>query len=107
MVRDFDTYAFRFALDGAPDSRRIVYLLRKDFVTPQDCFYEDDEEHVPHWHQDTARAMTWGRMAGPLDLVLGPTDYARYAALADACQNRFMSLVIRDSVARMLQTPSV
>lgn len=74
----FDTFAFRFTTeDGKPP---IIYLLRKDFDTPQDCFFEGK---VPHWDDPLTKHMTWGNVAGPINLKLAQEEYAYYVGLVE------------------------
>lgn len=99
MAGHIDTFALRFSRQGDPEARKLVFLLRRDFTTPQDCFYEGD---VPHWEQADWARKTWGEIGGPLDLCLCPEQYDYYAQLAEECKTRFMSDVVEGRAKRLV-----
>lgn len=95
-----DTFAFRFSRYGSVEARKIIFLVQSDFKTPQDAFYEGD---VPHWENAETRTLTWGRMAGPMDLCLAPDEYDYYKSLVEACRHDFMSTVIDTKAEDLLK----
>ena len=94
----FDTYAFRFSAHGIRP--RLIYLVQRDFQTPQDCFIEGT---VAHWTDNVAKTMTWGKVAGPIDLQLSTREFARFMALAKKCDRDVMRMVIAQSVKDLLK----
>lgn len=95
-----DTFALRFSKHGDPVAKKIIFLMRKDFTTPQDCFFEGE---VAHWEKAEWRKETWGVVSTPLELCLCPQQYDVYAQLAEECKEDFMSEVLDKRVENLLK----
>jgi hypothetical protein len=87
----YDTYSFRFTCANDSQAKAVIYLVKADFRTPQDCFYEGD---VVHWETLEYKRKTWGRVAGPMDFCVCASTYDYYVNLAEACKKEFMSTVV-------------
>lgn len=97
----FTTYLFRFRNGADPVAPAILYLLKNDFTTPQDCLREDD----PFWVNEGTRRTTWGKtISTPFDVELSEREYTKYSELAKVCVNKFMSTIIREKAQRLLES---